>query len=387
MYSLALTRRIPALFRVHPGEGTLVAVMVVYSMAAFGGVLTVGYSNLAWSIFLSRLPASATPYAFILPAGAIVLTYAVYNTLASRFRLSGLAVGSAAVPLLAALAFRVLLLAGLGTSFPLITGIYLYCEVAASLVITQFWTFAGQFFDPRQARRLFGVIAAGGTVGSMSAGLMVAALVRSIGLDNLLFIVAANLGVCGVCAATLGRRLPAAFAVVASTGGQPPARRSSLGDTIAAIWRLPLLRSIAGITILVSLIWNVGAFEFFLALQSRFTGHGSSLAGFLGTLAIWTGLAALAMQLTGTGSIMVRFGIFAAQAVFPLFIATAAGATLLTQGAFWGVVLIGASDPVFRRTMHDASLNALYLPGAKKGTITRTGNMTASKERQRIASR
>jgi HEAT repeat protein len=348
---------------IQPGEGRHVAIMTVYSVAAVGGVLTIGFNGVAQTLFLSRLPAADVPFTFILPATAIVLTLLLYNRLTARIWLPHLAAGSSALLLVLACAFRFLLATEYGHSFPVLAAIFLYSETAASVVIMQFWTFAGQIFDPRQARRLFGLIAAGGTVSTVVAGVSLVALVRLMGVDNMILIIAASLGVCGACAVALRRDVPRSTGPrpAAQPAGGSPERPALLQDLIA-IWRSPLLRAIAGLTVLVSLLINIGAYQFFLALQLTYAGRGEALAAFLGGFAIWTGILALGMQLFGTSPVMTRFGFFAAQLFFPLAMVVSGGAVLLTWGALWAVTITRACDPIFRRTIHEASLNALYLP-------------------------
>jgi len=379
-----------SLFRVEPGERASVAIMMAYSAAAVGGVLTIGYGGVSQALFFSRLPASDVPFTLILPAASIVLTLLLYNRLGSRFRLPPLAVGSSALLMLAGLILWGLLIAGHGKSFGVVAAIFLYCETAASVMILQFWTFAGQIFNPRQARRLFGLIAAGGTASSVLAGLTLVLLARFVGVDNLLLVVAGSIGVCGACAVALRKQIPvvagtrpgprrqgvaAAPASVRSLQAKDRSRDSprrpacaapkpgpQLLRDIRAIWRSPLLRAIAGLSFLVSLLVNIGAYQFFLALQIHYTGRGPALAEFLGVFAAWTGLAALVIQLFITGPAMIRFGFLAVQMCFPLAMVATGGASLIAWGPLWAITLTRACDPILRRTTHEASVNALYLP-------------------------
>ncbi len=357
---MALARPARSLFQVQTGEAGLVALMILYSAAAAGGVWTIGFNGVGQALFLSRLPASDVPFTFILPAIAIVVVLAGYSRLASQVALAPLAAATSALLLILAIVFRVLLGSGLGGSFGLLAGIYLYCEAAGSLVLVQFWTFAGQIFNARQARRLFGLIAAGGTLSSAVAGVVLVVLTKAIGVDNLILIVGGSSGVCGVCALLLRKDVPARPPSMERTADTDA--RATLVAGLHDVWRTPLLRSIGLITVLVSLLINIGAYQFFLVLQSAYAGRSAALAGFLGAFAIWTGVAALVMQVLGTGPVMVRFGALAAQAIFPLAMATGAGALLLVWGTLWAVTLTRAFDPALRRTFHDASVNALYLP-------------------------
>ena len=363
MGSSALTGRLGAMFRVQPGEGPRVALMIVYSAAAVGGVLTVGYNGLAVALFVSRLPASAVPFAFILPAISIVLTLLLYNRLSSRLWLPHLAAGSSVVLLLMGLLFRLLLATGYGRSFPVLAGLFLYCETSASLVIVQFWTFAGQIFNPREARRLFGLIAVGGILSNVVAGLALAALVQFIGVENLLFIVVGALAVCTVCATALSRHVrPPDAPRHLSPEPARSSQRQSLFQDLRAIRRSPLLLAIAGLTVLLSLLINTGGYQFLLVTQIAYAGRSQDLTVFLGAFAFWTGLAALGVQLYLTGRVMTRFGIFTALLFYPLGMALTGVFGLLTGGALWAMTLNRAADPVFRRTINDSALNTLYLP-------------------------
>ena len=55
-----------AVFRIQEGEGLRVAVMLLYSIAAIGGVIITGQLA-SRALFLSALPQTAIPYKFILP--------------------------------------------------------------------------------------------------------------------------------------------------------------------------------------------------------------------------------------------------------------------------------------------------------------------------------
>jgi AAA family ATP:ADP antiporter len=58
---------------------------------------------------------------------------------------------------------------------------YLWLGMAFAIAVSQFWTHANQIFDPRQARRLFAFIGAGGLLGAMLGGVLAAATTRLAG--------------------------------------------------------------------------------------------------------------------------------------------------------------------------------------------------------------
>jgi len=318
-------RRVQAALQIQPGEGARVAVMLLYSAATIGGVLTVG-TTVADTLFLSELPPSATPYLLILPAIAIVPALLFYNRVAARFSLTPVIIGSNVCLLGGIVLFRFLLDTPFGRSFAVLATLFLFMEVAYTLTILQFWSLAGQVFNPREARRLFGLIAAGGTLANIVAGFSLGPLARQIGVNNLLWVVVLALGVCVTCAWWLGRWQRAAVSRPARRGADAAQgqSRKSLAQDLRAIGQAPLLLAIGGLTLLVSLLINIGAYEFFVSLQINFAGRAEELASYLGAFHFIGGLAGFFMQAYLSARVMNRFGVFAGLLFFPLGMAVGA---------------------------------------------------------------
>ena len=75
---------------------------------------------------------------------------------------------------------------------PFITGIaipmvYIWVEVVVGIMLIQFWTFAADSFEPQQAKRLFSIIAGGGSFAIMIIGMNLKPFVSAFGTDELLF--------------------------------------------------------------------------------------------------------------------------------------------------------------------------------------------------------
>src|SRR5690606_7200018 len=109
-----------------------------------------------------------------------------------------------------ALAFAALMIAtrfALGPRW-LYYALYVAVECMSAISIMQFWITAGERFAPRDAKRWFGVIAAGGTAANIVIGLTLTGLVRHTGAEALLWIVAGALVSVAVLAYALARRSP-----------------------------------------------------------------------------------------------------------------------------------------------------------------------------------
>lgn len=265
-----------SLIRVRAGEGRRVALMVVYSAAAFGGVYGIGKA-IATALFVSRLAPADIPYMFIITGLVTAPALAAYNAVSARLAPTRVVILSTGACVVLLVCLRLLLASSLSGRFGVLAALYAVSDLAATLVLLQFWTHAGQVFDVRQARRLFGVIAAGGTVSSLLAGITLRTLSSAVGADNMLFLVMLALAGCAACSLALhhlqGERLTVRRAV----------QRSSLTRSLRLVTRSPLMLSVALLTILVASLSTIGAYQFFLGLNSHFGNRSASTVASLGS--------------------------------------------------------------------------------------------------------
>ena len=70
----------------------------------------------------------------------------------------------------------------------LIPILFVFMEVIVSLSILQFWMLAGEVFDARQAKRLFSIVGAGGSVAGILAGYSLKPFVKTFGSEKLLYL-------------------------------------------------------------------------------------------------------------------------------------------------------------------------------------------------------
>ena len=85
---------------------------------------------------------------------------------------------------------------------------YLFGLIIGILLISQFWTLANDVYDPRQAKRVFGFIGAGASLGGFAGASMTSIVVQDIGTNSVLLVSAATLFVCTVTVALIVRRSP-----------------------------------------------------------------------------------------------------------------------------------------------------------------------------------
>src|SRR4051812_43231147 len=85
-------------------------------------------------------------------------------------------------------------------AFPRIMAVLIYIHVLAlgSVLLSGFWALANEQFDPREARRHFGHIAAFGTLGSLAGGLVAERVATLASTRDLLLLLAVLQAVCFV---------------------------------------------------------------------------------------------------------------------------------------------------------------------------------------------
>jgi len=222
----------------------------------------------------------------------------------------------------------------------------------------QAWSFTNSLFDTRQARRLFGVIGAGASLGSIAAGLMALFLVGPLGgtVNLMLLLAALILAAAGIV--TVASRKT--HRVMASGLRRAPMKHPFI-DSMRQISRSPYLRLIASLVFLVAIATQWTAFQLSLVADQRLGANTDAITKFFGTFNLVIGIATFLLQLLLTGPALRRFGL--AVTILALPVAIGLGSTLiLLVPAFWSVLLTSGFDQGLRFSIDKATYELLYLP-------------------------
>ncbi|MCX7959518.1 MAG: hypothetical protein N3B13_10775, partial [Deltaproteobacteria bacterium] len=117
------------------------------------------------ALFLSRYNISSLPYMYVLVALVVSLSALIYSRYIKNFRTSSVIIF---IDLLFACLFILFWLAiRFKVTDYIYPALYVFVEIAGSLIIVPFWTFANEIFTSREAKRLFGIIGAGGVLANV----------------------------------------------------------------------------------------------------------------------------------------------------------------------------------------------------------------------------
>ena len=221
----------------------------------------------------------------------------------------------------------------------------------------QAWSFANSLFDTRQAKRLFGLVGAGASLGAMTAGALARLLVGPVGgAVNLLLVLALLIAVAAaiVLAAKLTIRRTAA-----GRGGRPISRPFS--RTWHQIAATPYLRLLAGIVFTVAIATQWTSLQLGVVAKRHFAANASEITEFYGAFSFFTGLISFVLQLAVTGRLLRTWGVSAAVLLLPLALATG-NMLILLAPVFFTVLLTYGLDQGLRFSIDKAGYELLYLP-------------------------
>ena len=237
---------------------------------------------------------------------------------------------------------------------------YVYGMLLGILLISQFWTLANGVYDARQAKRLFGFIGGGVSLGGATGAGLTAVLAQRLGTNTLLLVSAGTLVACAaIVFFILGREREA---TVSATAGVDEERGVGLAKAFA------LLRGSKQIQ-LIAVVIGFGSLGAALIDQQvtmaaeAFKGRGQTdtISAFLGEIRFYLSAAAFVIQVWVTPRIHKYLGIGFALLILPTNLALSAVFILLNPSLLAPSVAT-VSDRSIRYTVDKTTREVLFLP-------------------------
>ncbi|MEM6367991.1 MAG: Npt1/Npt2 family nucleotide transporter [Myxococcota bacterium] len=315
------------------------------------------------TLFLRRADPSALPSMYVLSAVAVALGGWIYSRFADRYRRDK--TGRVVLMLSGVSMASMWALINLAPELPgIYAALYALVEVLGSVCIIQFWTTANDIFTSQQAKRLFGLIGAGGVLANILCGVGVGGLSLLVGPTHLLLLNAGLFGLASLVVVfvghTAGRSLEDAIL--------QPRRKGNDSNVLYNRGHGPLLRAIGAAVAITFLVVTLVDFQFKIAARETFARE-ADLAAFFGYFYGVAGIIGAFVQIFLTSRILTRVGIVAGLSVLPLAILAGSLAWLVFPAVIVGASLMRGAENVFRYTVHDATIHLLYvpIPGHQRG--------------------
>lgn len=302
------------------------------------------------------------PWLFLGTLGATIALTPLFGTLVAKLPRARAATWSFRALVACLCGFFVLLRDPAATPAWAAPAFFVWVSVFNLFTVSLSWSVMTDALRGEQARRLFGMIAAGGTLGGLAGGLLTGWLAVRVGAASLLLVSAALLE----CALRCMRALSARTAEIASE--QRGIAQESIGGSALAgaahVVRSPYL---AGIAVFIALFTIGSTFMYYLQAQivdATFVDRAARIVWFAHIDAT-VNAATLLLQLFVTGRLFARIGTTAMLCIVPLV--SIAGFAALAAAPVAGTFAI---FQIARRSLDFALMRpareSLYVPLARE---------------------
>lgn len=230
-----------------------------------------------------------------------------------------------------------------------------------------FWALMADRFTLEQSKRLYGVIAVGGTIGAIFGSWLASVLAEPMGAAAMLLLAAGflMLGVVAAWALTVlqpsrGRQPGSESATAATDDGE--LNRAVIGGTawdgMKAAFRSPYLMGVAGYILILTV---VATFIYFTRLQMvEALGDDVDMrAAVLGRIDFYVQVATLLLQAFVLGHLMKRVGVAATLTVLPI-VAALGFVGLAIVGTFAALIVFDAMFRAVQRAIARPARETLY---------------------------
>ena len=209
-------------------------------------------------------------------------------------------------------------------------GFFIWISVIALFVTSVFWSFMADNFGSDQAKRLFGFIGVGGTLGSVTGSALTSVLAKSIGTSNLLLVSALFFEI-GVFVVSRIPRIAAAGTSAADTRAADE-KRAIGGSAWSGIYSVFRSKYLFGIAVFL-IIYTIGSTLLYAQqtdMVGKYYADKAARTQVLARVELAVQVLTLVTQIFFTGRIIRWIGLAAALAILPLVSALGFGALGLT---------------------------------------------------------
>lgn len=243
--------------------------------------------------------------------------------------------------------------------------VYLQSALFGAAVISAFWSYVNERFDPHVGKRAIGWIAGGGTLGGVLGGVLAWRAASLIDVPTMLPLLAATNVVCvwGSLRSRHARPVASADSAPAAGDGRDP---SSEPVSIAEFSPLRILREapyLQNLALVVALgAVTSGILDYLFSVEAvKKLSEGPNLLSFFAFFWLLVGLMSFAMQALLGGLILGKLGLAFTIGLLPAAVVAGGVFALAVPGLLSTGVLRGG-EAVLRNSLFRAGYELLYTP-------------------------
>jgi AAA family ATP:ADP antiporter len=239
---------------------------------------------------------------------------------------------------------------------------YLFGDLFSTLMVVTFFAFLNDSVTPDKAKRLYGLIGAGGVIGGAFGSLVVRVWIKQVSMATWLWITFGIAAVIIVIAKFAGRLVaqnpPRIQKVPEEVRMDKPAGNPAI-EGAKLVFQSRYLLAIVGIVGLYEIVSTVMDFQF-TATVEHFVSK-EELGQHFSTIYTITNFVAMFVQLFLTSVVMSRFGVKTALLVLPTAIILGS-AGFLALPILWVGSFLNTADNAFNYSINQSAKEALYVP-------------------------
>jgi AAA family ATP:ADP antiporter len=345
--------RVRRFFDVRPGEGLPVLLTFFYIAAVVAAFLLA--KPIRNGLFLEAYGPQRLVYVYAAVPLVLSLFVPAYTRVTAKFGARAVTAGTLVFFSANALLFWYAFAAG---RFPLLPGLfYVWVNCFGIIAPVQAWSFANSLFDTRQAKRLFGLIGSGASLGAITGGILARFLVGPMGgAVNLLLVLAALILTAGLIVLTANTRIPRKGLMRL---GRPVSR--PFRETVREIGASPYLGLMTAMVFLVAIVTQWTGLQLNFVADARYGGDADALTRFFGTFNFILGSVSFVVQLFVTSRALRTLGLAVTILTLPMALGIGTALIILIP-SFWPVLVTNAFDQGLRFSVDKPTYELLYLP-------------------------
>ena len=355
----AFEKFVKPLLAIHPEERAKTLLMFAY----FFLVITLIYilKPVQRALFIHEFGAQKLSYAYIGEGLFLILVVSIYMKFAKKVSKGTFYRGILLFYISNLLLFWILF----RTNLPHLSAFFYLWHAAFSITMTTvFWTLGNDLFNTSEAKRLFGLIMSGGSLGGIVGGAIAKALMHCIHCEDLLLLSAGILGLCLILVDQICKRylLGNVASVHSAETSESTGEKKEFSKTpgLQLFLKSPYLLILCGIVMMAKMSSTIVDNQFNAIIANHITGK-DALTEFFGGFFSSLNMISFLMQLCVTSLVLRLAGIGIALLLMPSGLLVLGLFNLFSPTLMSGVILrmFEGSTSV---SVQQASKEVLYLP-------------------------
>jgi len=249
---------------------------------------------------------------------------------------------------------------------PVVIAVYLHYGGLGALLVSGFWAFLNERFDPRTAKRALGRVAAGGTIGGLVGGLLADRVGSAFTVATMLPILATIHMTCAGLIVRMRESAPLAGGparAAARPSRAPAGRAAGIGAPESGLRILrgsPYLRTLVALVLLVTV--SEGLVDWlFKARASTAMVRGEELLRLFGAFYMGTSLLTVIVQAVFSRLALERLGLARSVATLPAAVGLGSLGVLAWPG-LGSALALRATESVVSNSLYRGSYEVLFTP-------------------------